>query len=374
MIVGASSFGGYSALIAVVEKIFVEKLKVIKDTVIVQGFSLASLLPGPVAVNTVTYIGFKLGSWPGALVSLVAVVLPSMILMIILSIIYQHVGVIPEVQNFLLGVVPVIMALIISVILKMGKGAFDNWPQWLILFITLALQYFFSGYWVFFIAILSGAILGLIFYAPKEKPSFNLSQLNWQPYQIVVLVFLLISLLVNFVNLSNQPILIQLFSVFSGVSLTLFGGGYVMIPMLEELIVEQYGWLSQAEFLDAIVLGQATPGPILISATFVGYQVAGLLGAIVSTIAIFLPSALLITLIADLFSSSQTGTWEPIIRGIKPVVVGLMLSSLWILLQGFDNYIYPIFAAVLAAFLIIRFKVHFLWLILVSGIIGVLIL
>jgi chromate transport protein ChrA len=91
----------------------------------------------------------------------------------------------------------------------------------------------------------------------------------------------------------------------------------------------------------------------------------------VATLAIFTPSALLITLLADVIGAGSKKHWQPIIAGIKPVVIGLMTYSIWILMLGFDNYYFPVIGGIIAAFIIIRFQVHFLWLILVSGIFGI---
>lgn len=128
------------------------------------------------------------------------------------------------------------------------------------------------------------------------------------------LVFLIVIVL-TFVFQNSGVINLKLAAVFSKISLILFGGGYVMIPMLHSIIVEKYDWLNSTEFMDAITLGQITPGPILVSATFIGYKIGGISGAFLSTLAIFGPSAMLIIFIADIFRRATNNRyWLPYLK------------------------------------------------------------
>ena len=168
-IVGASSFGGYAALVAVVQRILVERHKTIDDDTIVKGFSIASFLPGPVAVNTVTFIGYSLAGWSGAFVSMFAVLLPSMVLMIVFAALYETYGALPQISNFLAGVIPVVMALIISVVYNMGKKNLKNGKHLVILVLVLVLQLFFKGYWTFILSFIIGGSLGYFFFKGSEQ-------------------------------------------------------------------------------------------------------------------------------------------------------------------------------------------------------------
>jgi chromate transporter len=186
------------------------------------------------------------------------------------------------------------------------------------------------------------------------------------------LVFLLVIIL-TIVFQNSEIINLKLAAVFSKISLSLFGGGYVMIPMLHSIIVGKYEWLNSTEFMDAITLGQITPGPILISATFIGYKIGGVSGAFLSTMAIFGPSAMLIIFIADIFKRATSNRyWLAILEGLKPVVVSFIISSLFILFEASSNVWFTFAVSVISAVLLIRFKVNYLYLILIFGVAGLL--
>ena len=181
------------------------------------------------------------------------------------------------------------------------------------------------------------------------------------------IIFLAVAALVVIFQ-NSEFIGLKLFSVFSWISLTLFGGGYVMIPMLHSIIVEKLNWLNSTEFMDAITLGQITPGPILISATFIGYKVGGIMGSVISTLSIFAPSAMLIILIADLFRKIDSNRhWLAIFEGLKPVVISFIISSLIILFEASSLFYFTIAVSVISAILLIKYKVNYLYLILIFG-------
>ena len=172
---------------------------------------------------------------------------------------------------------------------------------------------------------------------------------------------------------NSEVINLKLAAVFSKISLTLFGGGYVMIPMLHSIIVEKYHWLNSTEFMDAIALGQITPGPILISATFIGYKIGGISGAFLSTLAIFGPSAMLIIFIADIFKRvNDNRYWLAILEGLKPVIVSFIISSLFILFEASSNVWFTFAVSAISAVLLIRYKINYLYLILIFGVAGLL--
>jgi len=245
--VGLTSFGGYAALVAVVQNIMVERDKTIQDDTIVRGFSIASILPGPVAVNTVTYIGFTLAGWAGALTSMVAVILPSMVLMIGLAFLYERYISIPEISNFLTGVIPVVMAVILSAAFNIGKKTLKDYKYFIILVIVLVLQLIFNGYWIFILSFIIGGSMGYWMFKDPHLPVIKSTRVQYSIIHLAVLTLLLCTIALNFISFPEANINLDLATVFSGVSLTLFGGGYVMIPMLNDIIVIQKGWLTAIE-------------------------------------------------------------------------------------------------------------------------------
>lgn len=371
--IGVTSFGGYASLVAMVQHLMVERDKTIEDDTIVKGFALASMLPGPVAVNTVTYIGYKLRSWSGGLLAMGAVVLPSMLLMIVLSVIYKHFAGINEFKLFVKGVLPVVLAIIASMVIKLGRDTISSLGQVFLVLLVLGLQYMLKGYWGFLLSFMIGGLYGYVFMNDKAVHPQVTNKTTWlSKYQLVAILTLLFFISLNFLPLAGQWLPVKLFTVFAGVSLTLFGGGYVMIPILNSIVVMQHGWLTSSEFADAIILGQITPGPILISATFVGYRVAGWAGALLATIGIFLPSGILMMLVSGVFEQlEKQSVWQAILKGIRPVVLALIIYSLLVLGSAIDNWQIAMPVAFLSLLLLYRFKINFLWLILPAGLLNI---
>jgi chromate transporter len=166
--------------------------------------------------------------------------------------------------------------------------------------------------------------------------------------------------------------LLRLFLVFAKIGAVVFGGGFVMIPFIQREVVQHYGWLTQQQFVDAIALGQITPGPILISATFVGYKVQGLTGAVVATLAVFLPSFLMTALAArQIMRLRRNPRVGGFIRGVLPAVVAMLLvaaitiarSTVW-----FDWRL--LLLMVVALILLVRYKVDAVYVVVGSGIAG----
>lgn len=371
LVVGSSSFGGYSALVAVVRRLMVEKDKTIDDDTIVRGFSIASLLPGPVAVNTVTYIGYRLRGWSGALVAMVAVIFPSMVLMILLGHFYLMLHGRSQLQGFMTAIIPVVLAVILLVAIDMTKKNIRSRGHFIILGVVIILQFLIDGYWVFLASYLIGGILGYLFFRNQFTETSQIARPRLVVKHFFVIGILLLFLSLNFLPISFNNNVLEISRIFTKISLTLFGGGYVMIPMLNEMLVVQKSWLSNTEFVDAIALGQITPGPILISATFIGYKLSGLLGAIVATIGIFLPSGLLMVMVSEIFKTvEQRNTWRAIFEGLKPVVVGLIIYSLYILGQTIDQWWVSGSIFIVASILLFKYKINILWLIGVAGLVG----
>jgi len=166
--------------------------------------------------------------------------------------------------------------------------------------------------------------------------------------------------------------LLQLFLVFAKIGAVVFGGGFVMIPFIQREGVQHYGWLTQQQFVDAIALGQITPGPILISATFIGYKVQGITGAVVATLAVFLPSFLMTALAArPLARLRRNPRVAGFIRGVLPAVVAMLLVAAVTIARSALGLDWRLLLLALAALiLLVRFKVDAVYVVLGSGMVG----
>jgi chromate transporter len=378
--IGATAFGGFMALVSVVRNIVVERKKLLRDEELMDGISLATILPGPVAINVVAYVGYKLRGGIGAVVCATAVILPSFVLLVGFSIAYLEWGQLPVVDKAVAGFVPAVAAIILNAAWGMRKQALAGVPEILIAAVAGGLMVTVGGFYLTLGIVIGSGLLGLVLFdgvpqlgngaaAPKSRSELAGGGWAWGLAVALLLGFLLL-FLIPIPGLSRHPVA-DLFVTFSGMSLILFGGGFVFIPLIQEIVVEGLQWVSQTEFASAIALGQITPGPILISAAFIGYKVHGLLGAFVATFGIFFPPALLmVTASRALEKINHSPIIQRSLRGIRAAVLGLIASAA--LVVGQTAQAHWASAAILAVTLIalIRFRVEVALVIPAAGLAG----
>ena len=382
--IGSTAFGGFMALVSVIENIIVERRKLLNHEDMLDGISLASVLPGPVAANVVAYVGYRLrGGW-GALATATAVLLPSFLLVVGLTIVYLQAGDIPAVNKVFDGFIPAVVAIIISAAYRMSKKAVKGWREVAIAGVAAILLLTIGGIYITFLVIGGSGIVGWLLYRRRVAKDLAKQEITKKEKLALKPIIIPLILLAAFLSLSFIPLpfaqdsLAKLFTTFSGMSLMLFGGGYVIIPMIQEIVVNNYGWLTQSEFTNAIAMGQITPGPILISAAFIGYKVQGMWGAIVSTVGIFFPPALLMVTMSHLLEHIKGSVViQAALKGIRPAVIGMIVIAGFIVAKDAPMATLPmqltsslIFAASLAA--IWKFKVEVVFIIPVAGVIGLL--
>ena len=372
--IGSTAFGGFMALISVVQTDIVERKKLLTHSEMVDGISLATILPGPVAVNVVAYVGYKLRGGLGALVSAVGVILPAFILIVALSAVYFRWGQIPTVNRLFLGFIPAVTAIIVHAAWGMARKAIVGLPEFAIAFVACLLLLYKGGFYITLAIIVSAGLIGWLLFARLSNPSSgNAETKPAQKRDGVELFALNVPLAVAPFLALDAGLAVKLFLTFSGMSVLLFGGGFVFIPLIEQIVVQEQAWLTHQEFVDAIALGQITPGPILISAAFIGYKVMGLLGAAIATVAIFLPPALLMLVSAHFLMRVRESTAvKAVLRGIRPAVIGMIVAAAWSIgITAVPNWLSAvIFLAALTALL--RFRVDVAWIIPTAGVTGLL--
>lgn len=381
--IGCISWGGYMALISVVRSEVVGKHRLIEDDELMDGVALAMLLPGPVAVNVVAYVGDKIRGPLGGAVCAAAVILPSFFLMVGFAALYLSWGTMVVADKALAGVLPAIAAIILNAGWKMREKAIQGPIDIAMAVGAAVLLLAVGGIWIVVCTFAVAAVVGILRHraadtdsrAPNARrhPSFGIGS------RVVTLFLATCIILFLFLpQLDFSSILMQLFSVFSGMSLLLFGGGYIFIPMIQEAVVTAYGWLSLEDFAASIALGQVTPGPILISATFIGYKVAGLAGAMVATVAIFMPPAALIILAArQLERISHLARFKAAQSGIRTAVFGMIISAALSLLIGIaseaSNLLAPAVIFLLSCVVLMYLKKSEIWTVLIAAVLGMLV-
>lgn len=376
--IGATSWGGFMALISMIQKKIVEKDGRLENATIVEGISLASVLPGPMAVNVVSFVGYQLGGWKGALVSVVAVILPSFLLMIVLSHLYFEYGHLPALNHFFAGMLPAVAAIIVSVGYNLGQKSITDLKQLLIALIAGIASFVSKSYLTTSMILVLSAGIGYFIYYQKgatSKKTISTSKKNRIPYTLFGVIGLLTILGIFPVNDATFKLQQTIYSTFSVLSITQFGGGYVIIPALEKVIVNGLGWLSHQAFTDAIAMGQVTPGPIFISATFIGYKLAGFWGALNATISIFAPAAILTVLCARFFNQINQSAWVvAIFKALRPAVIGMICAAGISILWSQDLSWFPILIFAITLFVTTYFKTDSVIVVPVAGIVGLLLL
>ncbi|MFM1879282.1 MAG: hypothetical protein RLZZ241_2148 [Bacteroidota bacterium] len=353
------------ALVAMVRKQLVDKLRVLEDNQVLEGASLAALLPGPLAVNSVVYYGYVLKGIKGAFVSFFGVLLPTSLLVLCFAWFYFAVEA-PE-KFHIDYVIPAVAAIIAGVGIGMGRKQIRHKSQLLLAGMALLVSVLASHVFFLLGTIVIGGLAGYFLYANAgasgQKQSAETQKKPFRPplkALVAILGILIIGLTVLALLTDTTKASFALASVFSGMSLTLFGGGYVIIPIMRQALVSDLNWVTLSEFNAAIGISQVTPGPILSSVTFIGFKLAGISGAITATLSIFLPSAVLMLMVANLHERiKHLQEIAAVMTGIRAVVIGLILSgaySIGIKSFGVNYYAWSIFLIALG--LSVFTKIH----------------
>ena len=428
--IGLVGFGGGLAVISQIRALTVRKRRWLTDSEFVEGLALAQSLPGTSAGNLVTYIGLRLGGWRGASTAMTGFILPSMVIMILLAILYRHLHSFPNTERLFHGLNAAVVALIVVTAWRMGRSILTKRWQWLVAVCSFLVVAFLQA--TVIEVVLCAGLIGIYMDSFGEKqwqrlrslrsiashrrlrirqrltmqrrrrgshdfiggyltkavaeerlrqaqlteqsetpqeeevelsePSSGVTLRSFGIFAVAMPIF------------AKLGLLIALSTIFLRVGAITFGGGLVMVPQIESEVVNARHWLTHQEFADATALGQMTPGPVLITATFVGYRVAGTLGALIATVSIFLPAFLMTVAAASSLKRFRTNAQvQAFLQGIAPAVVGLLAAAaLSIGKAGIQSWIGATIA-ILAVVVLIKFRPNAFWVILGAGAIRIII-
>jgi chromate transporter len=377
--IACTSFGGFMAMISVVENVVVERRRLLTHQEMLDGISLASLLPGPVAVNVCAYTGWRLRGGPGALVAAFAAILPAFVLIVALAYVYFRWGGIPAVTRIFQGFVPAVAAIIVAAAWNMGKKSVTGMREAAIGVAAFGVLIGVGGFYSTLGIIAAGGVLGWLLFRGDAKPSSGGGAAETTaPARGVrpgpgANLFLLAGPAAGGVPFfAFEPtVLGTLIMVFGGMSVMLFGGGYVFIPLIQEIVVDTHRWVTTREFVDGIALGQVTPGPILVSAAFIGYKVAGLAGATVATVAIFTPPAVIMVAAAHALERIKgSRVIGAALKGIRPAVVGMIFAAAVIVGQTAQPVWISVAIFAVALYTLVRMRIEAVWIIPSAGALG----
>ncbi|MBI2815310.1 MAG: chromate efflux transporter [Acidobacteria bacterium] len=343
---GSIGFGGPLVHLALIQYECVEKRKWMEESDLLQGLAISQILPGPVSTQLAIYAGYRLGGLAGGTVSGIAFILPAFVLMLVLTWVYFRFGSIHAVQGLFYGMTPVVLAMILASNYRLVKSAATDRVLLVILLASAVLVAVFHFNIIALLAI--AGTLGIVFYGPRTAASGG---------AMMALVPL--------------PVLWQLAWFFVKVGSLIFGGGYVIIPFIEGEVVNELGWLTQREFLDGLTLGQLTPGPLVITATFIGFRVAGYAGAVVATVAIFLPSFIFLVAGAAYLARIERSPYvKAFLKTVNAAALGAILGAVWTLARASLAHAFGLTLFALALLTLVRYKVNFLKLLAAGALLG----
>jgi chromate transporter len=312
---GFLGFGGPVALVGQMERELVDQHKWLTKEQMREAIAICQSLPGPLAIQVGVYVSYLRGGFWGAWAGGWAFILPNFVIVASLGALYVYLGDLQPVTAIFYGVSPAVIALILHSCYRLAKLGMEDWLQWVIaavcLVVTVILQ---AEVALLFIG---AGIVGILYYGSLFKKT---------PPALSIAVVPVLAQLGPAATSSSLLGKLLLFFLKAG-SLT-FGSGLVIVPFLEQGLVQQFGWLDQRQFLIAVAIGMISPGPVVITATFVGYLVAGFLGSVVSTVGIFLPSFLLVLIVAPILARHRGNpNVQGFVKGAYAAAIGTILGA-----------------------------------------------
>ncbi|HEU5432380.1 MAG TPA: chromate efflux transporter, partial [Thermomicrobiales bacterium] len=323
-----------------------------------------NLIPGPNSTEMVIHVGFEVAGWPGLAAAGALFIVPAAAITLAFAWLYMTYGTTPTGEWLLYGVKPVVAAVILQAVWSLGRTAFRSWAPPLLAAAVFALSLAGGGDIVLLLG--AGALVAL---ARGVRQRIRPSR-HWSLVPPVA-----VGALAPAVAAATTPYSpLTLFLIFLKIGATLYGSGYVLLAYLQQDFIDRLGWLTNRQLLDAVAVGQFTPGPVSSTATFVGYVVGGTPGAVLATIGIFLPAFLLVGIVNPLLPRIRRSPWSAgFLDGVNAAAIGLMAAVLVSI--GHDALVDPLTAllAVAAALLLVRFKVNSAYLIAGGAAVGLLV-
>jgi len=361
---GLTAFGG-PAMVPYIRRMAVEKEGWVSEETFKLGMAVSQIIPGATAMQVAAFVGLRTRGGPGALAAYIGFGLPAFLLMLGLSALYFQSGNIPAIAAAFKGLQMIIVALIANAAINFGRRYIDN--------VASGLLAILAGGWLGFggnpiIALVTICLLAILVYRKEQFPVPATAGITTPGRPLASAIVFLVGLL-GFLGLlfSLDRDLFGLGILMAKIDCFAFGGGYVSVPLMLHEVVETRGWLTNAQFMDGIALGQVTPGPIVMTGAFVGYAIAGIPGAAVAAVAVFTPS-LIFLCAASPFADKLIGSVvaRHALKGSLVSLVGLMaavavrftLSIQWGIIEA---------VVAVAAFVALRLGVDILWVVLAGA-------
>ncbi len=374
---GLTAFGG-PAMVAYIRDLTVKRYGWVREESFRDGVVLVQSIPGATAMQAAAYAGLRAGGARGALAAYVGFALPAFFLMVFLSMAYQRAHGLPHIMALFRGLQIIIVAMVANATIGFGKKTILSWKD-LILVVASALFLVAKGSPV--LAIVVSGLAGLVLFRKEIVDPGTLNSPSHEPEDIGFKELIPFALLCAFVVMLGVAALFfinrsffHLAVMMLKIDLFAFGGGYASLPLMFHEVVEARHLMDAKSLMDGIALGQVTPGPIVITAAFVGFLLYGFVGAVIGAVSIFTPSFLVLLLVVPYFDRLKRSPWfKMVMRGILSSFVGLLLA---VTIRFGMAAQWSLIAAVLcvSAFVALRFKVDILWVVLVGGVLSAILL
>jgi chromate transporter len=321
---GMTAFGG-PAMVAYIKELAVDRHRWLDEKTFRDGVVICQSVPGATAMQTAAYVGLRAKGVPGALASFAGFGLPAFILMLTFSSIYAPYHAVAGIASLFKGLQVTVVAIVANATLSFGRSAFRSYRD---VVIAVAAAVLLWGGVSPFAVIMGAALAGVAFLSSGDTPDKAAGGKNDRRRLLQLFALLLVPVSALLALYLDDRKLFSLAALMIRIDLFAFGGGFASLPLMLHEIVAVKGWMDNKTFMDGIALGLVTPGPIVITATFVGYFIHGITGAIVATLAVFSPSFLLVVAITPVFDSMKASAYfHGATKGILASFVGLLFFA-----------------------------------------------
>ena len=362
---GTIAFGGPAAHIAMMEDEFVRRRRWLTEADFLDRLALANLIPGPSSTELAIFIGYSKRGWAGLLVAGCCFIVPAAILVALIAAFYVKFGALPQVAGILYGIKPAVIAIIAQALWSLGRKAVKTWRVAVIGMAAVVLNA--AGVSPLLVLVTAGMVSVVAFWiSTKSRPAASVLAIGW-PMRPLWLVGTAAASMVVAIPVS----MFRLFLSFCKIGAVVFGSGYVLLAFLRAEFIEHLHWITERQLIDAVAVGQFTPGPVFTTATFIGYVVAGWRGAGVATIAIFLPGFVFVAVSGRMLTRLRRSALAvAVLDGVVAGSLALMAVVAWQLGRAAIVDWVTLAIMVTSAALLLGFRMNSAWIIFGAAVVG----
>jgi chromate transporter len=368
---GVTAFGGPAAHIAMMRAEFVERKQWISEADYLDLIGASNLLPGPSSTEVAIFLGLRFGGLAGLALAGMCFILPAMLIVMALSSAYVTYGHFPQVGRLLYGIKPVIIAIIALAVWNLGRSALKSSASLVLAIVDLAFCFF--GFPSVLLLFLSGLATTVQHRLSDKSNQVGRSERMVMGSILAVFIFPMLVSFLNILKLHNLSIL-SLFLEFVKLGSMVFGSGYVLLAFLRNELITDLHWLTANQLLDAVAVGQFTPGPVFTTATFIGYILKGPTGALAATAGIFLPAFLFVAAAGRFVRKIRSSkTASAFLDGVNAAAIALMTFAGLQLAVAAIVDIFTATIALVSAWVLLKYKTNSSWLVLAGAALGLII-